>query len=134
MVRLLFWRSGKLGFTPSLPLFRRPFWLGVVVPVWVPSESKRSVWKFFILKRNTLNHITVCKLFVFGWNTWNHITVCKNCYNHWVGIVTWNHIITYHFKNHPNKSKKHTGHCWQNVSRKRNSTRILQAVLNKFWK
>ena len=35
--------------------------------------SNRSVWKLWLLNRNTWNYITVFILLVFDWNTWNNI-------------------------------------------------------------
>ena len=69
--------------------------------------SNRSVWKLFILDRNTWYYIT--KLFVLRIVTWSSKCLIKiiiisysksyNCVQtngyYWIELISWNHIIVY---------------------------------------
>ena len=73
VVRLLFWNSGKCGVTSLLYLFQDPLSSQVVVSFKVPSKDQNiSVWKLFVLDKNTLNYIVVWKLFVLRIVTWSY--------------------------------------------------------------
>ena len=87
---------------------------------WSPiNRLNRSVWKLFVLDRNTWNHITMCKSFILKIVTWSHncslriiITIiclkticfrwkylkpykCGQTNYYLIGIVTLNYILVY---------------------------------------
>ena len=57
LVSLKFGGFGECGVIISMPLPPAPFWLGVVLSVWVPFIGQ--IWNSLVLDRNTLYHITV---------------------------------------------------------------------------
>ena len=62
--RLQFWSSGKYG---------------ILLHYHYPqvSSMSRSVWRLFVLDRNTLYHITVSKLFVLNILAWNNNSLLR---------------------------------------------------------
>ena len=97
MVKLEIWRVVSFHCSPSHSHSDR-----VVVAV----RLNRSVWKLFVLDRNTWHHITMCKLFVSRRVTWSYsclfgiiisylkpyICMQRNGYFE-IERITWKHVI-----------------------------------------